>query len=209
MTLVISEIDKKELREQTLEIARQHKASWIELGQCLYTIYKDKLYKNWGFLAFETYCRKELGIKETTASKLIRSYAFLEREEPRILTSEFKEEQPPSGIPHYESVNLLRLARENKKIRTEDFAELRQAVLNAGKEPKEVRAQVKKVLSESEERSPAEVRRARRNTVIRRLVTFLGNVKKEVEAERLLPGYLLKQIADLSRKLEDQIEDNR
>ncbi len=203
-------IEKDGLREKALEIARQHKASWIQLGQYLHTIYKEKLYKKWGFLAFETYCRKELGVKETTASKLLKSYSFLEQEEPRIVKSEFADEESPNGIPHYESVNLLRLAKENKKIRTEDFADLRQAVLGAAKEPKEIRAQVKKILLEgSGGKSPAELRRARRNTVIKRLVSFLGNVKKELETEKLLPDYLLKQLADLSRKLEDQIEEER
>ena len=54
------------LRKKTLETAQRHKASWIELGQYLFSIQKDKLYKNWNYLSFETYCRKELGIKETT-----------------------------------------------------------------------------------------------------------------------------------------------
>ena len=57
------------LRQKTLETARRHKASWIELGQYLFSIQKDKLFKQWGFLSFETYCKKELDIKETTAAK--------------------------------------------------------------------------------------------------------------------------------------------
>ena len=84
-----------ELRVKTVEIAKKHKSSWIELGQHLFSIYKNKLFKEWGYQAFETYCRKELGIKETTASKLLKSYSFLEKEEPRIVKPEFPQEENP------------------------------------------------------------------------------------------------------------------
>lgn len=197
---------EKDLRRETLEIAKQHKASWIKLGQHLYTIQKDKFYKHWGFLSFETYCKKELGIKETTATKLLKSYAFLEKEEPRLAQADYSEEESPKAVPHYESVNLLRLARENKKLTPQDYAEVRDSVVNAGREPKEIRAQVKKLLSEYEVKDPKEVRRTRRNAAIKRLVTILSSTKRELESEGLLPAYLIKQINDLAAKLEDQIE---
>ena len=52
-------VDKKDalaeaIRKKTLEAARQHKASWIELGQYLNAIYKDKHFKEWGFLSLVT-----------------------------------------------------------------------------------------------------------------------------------------------------------
>src|SRR4051812_43890779 len=97
------------LREKTLETAKRHKASWIQLGQFLYTIYKDKHYKDWGFLTFETYVGKELHLKQTTAVKLLKSYYFLEKEEPKIL-ERANAEDPDELLPSYESVNVLRLA---------------------------------------------------------------------------------------------------
>ena len=198
---------KDSLRQKTLEAAKRHKASWIELGQFLFTINKDKLYKEWGYLVFETYCKKELGIKETTAAKLLKSYAFLEKEEPSLASTErFMEEDAPKDVPHYESVNLLRLAKENKNLTTNDFADLRESVIRHAKEPKEVRAQVKKLLSDREVKDPAEVRRTRRNTAIKRLVTMLSATKRVLESEGLLPAYLIKQISELAAKLEDQIE---
>ncbi len=201
------ETGKDSLRQKTQEAAKRHKASWIELGQYLLTIHKDKLYKEWGYLAFETYCKKELGIKETTAAKLLKSYSFLEKEEPRLASVErYLEEDAPKAVPHYESVNLLRLAKENKSLTTSDFADLREAVINKAKEPKEVRAQVKQILLEREPKDPVEVRRTRRNAAIRRLVTLLSSTKRELESEGLLPAYLIKQINDLAAKLEDQIE---
>src|SRR3989338_8674077 len=92
------EAGKESLRQKTQEAAKRHKASWIELGQFLLTIHKDKLYKEWGYLVFETYCKKELGIKETTAAKLLKSYSFLEKEEPTLASAErFMEEDAPKA----------------------------------------------------------------------------------------------------------------
>ncbi len=201
-------LDTSLLRKKVQEAARKHKASWIELGQFLHTVYKNKFFKSWGYLTFEGYCKSELGLKETTASKLIKSYYFLEKDEPRLAKEPLAETHHPNTIPNYEAVNLLRLAKLNKNITENDFSELRKAVLTDTKEPKEVRAQIKQILAsrQEEEKDSAEIRRDRRNTSIKRLITFLSNTKKELEVERLLPGYLLKQIADLTAKLEDQLE---
>jgi len=194
-----------ELRTKTVEIAKQHKASWIQLGQHLFSIYKNKLYKEWGYQAFDTYCRKELNIRETTASKLIKSYSFLEKEEPRIVKPDFKEEETPRKIPDYEAVNLLRLAKNNKNIPTNEFAELRNDVLNEGKEPKEVRAQVKKILETHAPKDTPEMKDQKRGSILRRLIGFLNSAKTQLEEEDLVPDYLLKQIDALTQKLEDQL----
>lgn len=196
----------EELREKTVEIAKKHKASWIQLGQHLFSIYKNKLYKEWGYQAFETYCQKELSIREATASKLIKSYSFLEREEPRIVKPDFTEEEAPRKIPDYEAVNVLRLAKNNKNIPTNEFAELRNDVLNEGKEVKEVRAQVKKILETHAPKETPEMKDQKRNSVLRRLIGFLNGAKTQLEEGDLVPDYLLKQIDALAQKLSDQLE---
>lgn len=195
-----------ELRIKTVEIAKQHKASWIQLGQHLFSIYKNKLYKEWGYQAFDAYCRKELNIRDTTASKLIKSYSFLEKEEPRIVRPDFKEEEAPKKIPDYEAVNLLRLAKNNKNIPTNEFAELRNDVLNEGKESKEVRATVKKILETHVPKDTPELKEQKRNSVLKRLIGFLNGAKAQLEEEDLVPDYLIKQIKALTSKLEDQLE---
>ncbi len=194
------------LRQRAGEVARKYKASWIELGQYLFAISKEKHYRDWGHLSFEAYCIKELGLKLNAASKLLKSYDFLEKEEPRYVESSFQDEESPKSIPNYESVNLLRLAKDNKKFSPQDYAEIRQSVLTAAKEPKEVRAQITKLLSQYEEKDPNEARKERRNAALKRLVTFLTSTKRELENGHLLPDYLLKQMGDLTQKLQDQIE---
>jgi hypothetical protein len=198
-------LEQDELREKVVEVARRHKASWMELGQYLYTIQRNKMYKYWGFIEFDGYCMKELGIKPLTALKMMRSYQFLEREEPKVIEARSGEDNLRK-IPSFEAVNILRLARKNKFLTAKDLDHIREEVLEDGKEPKEVRAHVRKLLSDREEKDPAEVRKSRRNAAIKRLISVLANTKKELESAHLLPAHLLKQMSELEQKLEDQIE---
>ena len=196
------------LRQKALETSKHYKAFWIELGQYLFSIYKDKHYKDWGYLAFETYCRKELGIKESTAAKLLKSYSFLEKEEPKIIKPDYSEEAAPQSIPHYENVNLLRLAKNNKNIPAEDFADLRKTVLTTDREPKEIRSQIKKIVEANAPREDVEeTRKSKRASALKRLITTLNRTKEELASEKLVPAYLLKQIEDLAQKLADQISE--
>ncbi len=196
------------LRNKVLDIAKKHKSSWIELGQCLYSVHKDKLFKSWGFMTFEAYCLKDLGLKQPTAAKLLKSYYFLEKEEPAMISAQKNEDAPAATVPHYESVNLLRLAKENEKIPAPELQKIRNAVLVAAKEPKEVRAQVKKIIDDfNRPDDPAEAKRMKRNSAIKRVVSVLQMAKKELEQERLLPEYLVKQMGELLEKLKDQVEE--
>ncbi len=200
------DIEQDELREKVVEVARRHKASWIELGQYLYTIQKNKMYKHWGFIEFDGYVAKELGVKPLTALKMVRSYMFLEREVPKVIESQSSGNESPKKIPSFEAVDVLRLAQKNKSLTSEELDQIRKDVLETGREPKEIRAQVRRLISEHEVKDPAEVRKTRRNQAIKRLITVLANTKKELAAGNLLPAYILKQIAELEQKLEDQIE---
>ncbi len=196
-----------ELRSQTLSAAKQFKTSWIELGQYLFSIHKEKLYKTWGYLSFETYCTKELSFKITTAAKLIKSYEFLEREEPRLADTSRVKEIPSALLPHYESVNLLRLAKNNEKLTPADLGFLRKSVLEKGHDPQEVRAQMKQIMQEKEaDREPDVVREQRKSALIKRLASALESVRRESVQDKLLPAFLIRQIEDLKEKLENQLK---
>lgn len=199
-------VEQDQLREKVVEVARRHKASWIELGQYLHTIQKNKIYKYWGYLEFDNYCMKELGIRPNTALKMTRSYLYLEREEPKVIESHNSAEENPRTIPSYESVNILRLARKNPLLKPNDVAALREHVFEDAKEPKEVRAHVRRLLSDREVKDSGEVRKGRRNAVIKRLISVLTSTRKELQNEKLLPAHILNQIDELSAKLQDQLE---
>ncbi|MCB9800014.1 MAG: hypothetical protein H6757_04570 [Candidatus Omnitrophica bacterium] len=198
--------DKDLLRQKAVESAKDFKSSWIRLGQFLFTIQKDKLYKAWGFLSFETYCVKEISVKQTTASKLLKSYQFLEKEEPRFVDDAYVKTEASSELPNYESVNLLRLAKHNDKLTPGNLNELRTAVLDKAKEPKEVRAQVKRMIEENDTRDEDEIVQEIKRTKIKRLSTLLKSAYQDMSKEKVVPKYLLDQILDLQKKLEDQLD---
>ncbi|MBI2094755.1 MAG: hypothetical protein HYT89_01130 [Candidatus Omnitrophica bacterium] len=141
-------------RYKALDAARGFKSSWIELGQCLFSVYRDKSYREWGYLTFEAYCAKEIGIRQPTAVKLLKSYAFLEREEPAFLKREALEERQPSRIPGYESVNALRLAKDNKDLSPTDYEAIREEVLDHAKEDGEVKKKIRYILKGGAKKSP-------------------------------------------------------
>ncbi len=204
--MTTSNVTAEGIREETREIGRRYRSAWIRLGQLLYSIHKDKHFKQWGYLTFEAYCMKELKLKESTAQKIIKSYSFLEKEEPRLVDQQFYAEEPSQTVPDYEAVNLLRLAKQNEKLTPDDFSVLRESVLDKGREAKEVRQQVRRLIEEKEDPEAPEIRNRKRNAAIRRLITTLKTTERELKEDQLLPDYLLKQMDELMKKLEDQIQ---
>ena len=60
-------IEEGSIRYRVLQSAKNFKTSWIDLGQALYSVWKDKSYKGWGYMTFDAYSQKEIGIKKATA----------------------------------------------------------------------------------------------------------------------------------------------
>lgn len=164
-------------RYRALDAAKHFKSSWIELGQLLFSIHRDKLFRDWGYLTFDAYCAKEVGIRRATAVKLLKSYGFLEREEPSFLKPESLEERKPDQIPSLESVNVLRLASENEDYPEDDYETLREAVLEKAQPEEELRKKVRYVLKTGEKKvSPDEARRAS----LKKLSQYLDTTRRDV-----------------------------
>ena len=49
----MADLQPGSLRHQTLEAAKRFKASWIELGRMLWTVYREKKFREWRYLTFE------------------------------------------------------------------------------------------------------------------------------------------------------------
>jgi hypothetical protein len=122
---IMDELDPASDRYQVLVVAGTFKSSWVALGEKLLHVKRNNLYKQWGFENFEDYCSREVRIKKPTAQKLTLAYSFIEKEEPQLITRH-TELKP---LPDYRSVELLRQAREEKEFTTEEYAALRQAVV--------------------------------------------------------------------------------
>jgi len=191
------------LRYLTLDSARSFKSSWIELGQALFAIYRDKKFKEWGYLTFEAYCSKEIGIRQATGLKLLKSYSFLEREAP-VFLKKASEEQKPNQIPSVESVNALRLAKTSERIPESDYQKLREEVLDNAQEETQVKKKIRTILQAHPAKLTAETKDPvkRKQIFVKKILTQLRAAKLELE-EISMPPSVLKQLDSLIVLLED------
>lgn len=198
----MSSIPEDSIRYKILKSAKDFKTSWVDLGQALYSVWRDKSYKEWGYLTFDAYTSKEIGIKKPTAMKLLKSYFFLEKEEPLYLQKNFTESSDPSKLPTYESVNLLRLAKNKNALDKDDYAGLKESILEMGKDAREVKKDLTTLMRQREELEPEEARRKRKVAVIKRLLSALKTLKTDLETSKMLPVSTIKEVANLIHKIE-------
>jgi len=198
-------VDKGSLRYRILENAKQFKTSWIGLGQSLYAAWKEKMYRQWGYQTFEAYTAKEIGIRKPTALKLLKSYYFLEKEAPAYLSQERSNQARPATLPSYESVNLLRLAKDRQALDEKDYAHLKKDVLDHGKEPQEVRKGLTAFIKQREELDPEEAREKKRSATVRRLLSLLKAVRNDLEINKLVPAEVIRETSRLIRRIEEEL----
>jgi len=202
-------LDEGSIRYRILRSAKNFKVSWIELGQSLYSVWADKNYRDWGYSTFEAYTAKEIGIKKATALKLLKSYYFLEKEEPSYLQKERAgtpagKPAPVASVPSYESVNLLRLAKK-KALDEDEYRTLRSDVLESGKDASDVRPSLTGIMRSREELEPDEARAKRKDAVLKRFLSTLKALRTEAAHSKMLPAPLLKDAAALISKIEAEI----
>ena len=198
-------IPEATLRHQILKNAKTFKTSWIGLGQALYTAWRDKLYKEWGYSTFDIYVAKEIGIRKQTALKLLKSYQFLERKEPLYLRKEYVDDTNTANLPNYESVNVLRLASKKKVLDEDDYTELKKNVFQKGKDASSMRKDVTSLIRQREELEPEQARQKRKLTIIKRLVSTLRTLHGEIKMSKILPVKLANETAKLIKELESEI----
>lgn len=198
-------VDKDSLRYQILQNAKDFKTSWIELGRTLYSVWRDKLYKGWGYGKFEVYSSREIGIRKQTAMKLLKSYYFLEKEEPGYLRDDYIESVPAGVVPTYESVDLLRLAKNKKILDNEDYSNFKKEVFEKGKDAAQARRDLTTLIRQRQELDPEEAHKKRKFSTVKRLIGVLKSLREEVESQKLLPAPLIREAASLIKKLEEEI----
>lgn len=203
----MKDMDKTSLRYLTLQNARHFKTSWIEFGQSLYTVWKDKLYKDWGYNHFDTYAIKEIGIRKQTALKLLRSYRFLEHEEPRYVSKDYNDGAQASEVPTYEAVNELRLASAKKDIPRSDYEDIKKKVLERGQDARAVKKDLTAIIKRREELEPREAWQKRKIALLKRFLGVLKSARREIGILKVLPAQIIKDADNLIRKLETEISN--
>ncbi|MCF6180167.1 MAG: hypothetical protein L3J63_12395 [Geopsychrobacter sp.] len=122
---LMRELDPTSPRYQVLATARQFKSSWVELGEQLIKVKNQAEFQGWGYESFDDYCAKEIRIRKETARKLTLAYRYLEQEEPGLLGTE-RRLQP---LPDYRAIDLLRQAREEQNFSADEYARLRESII--------------------------------------------------------------------------------
>lgn len=188
------------IRHEALEAAKRFKSSWIELGRILWTVQREKKFREWGYLTFEAYCAKEVGIRAATAKKLLQSYFFLEREEPSTLRR-LLSEAAPTQLPSPDSVQILRLLKNRQEVAPDDYQKVRSYVLEKGKEAPEVRREVRTLLQAAGPDSE-EVEQAHAKSAVRRMIGTLRSIRRQLSGADWVPRKVLEEIEGLAKKLE-------
>jgi hypothetical protein len=198
-------LDANSLRYHILESARSFKTSWIKLGRSLYTAWRDKCFKEWGYASFDIYTSRELGIRKNTAMKLLRSYYFLEKEEPGYLKHDYSKESNAATLPSYESIDVLRLAKNKKELDEQDYDSLKKDIFEKGKDARQIKKDLTALIRQRQELDPQEALAKRRTAVVRRFLGTLKSLKNELETAKLVPYSLIKEAGDLIKKLEAEL----
>lgn len=194
------------LRYRVLESAKDFKTSWIELGRALYTVYKDRHYKEWGYGSFDVYVARELGIRKQTAMKLLRSYYFLEKEEPAYLKEDYVASADAATIPNYEAVDVLRLARNKKNLGSEDYLRFKKEIFEKGKDYRQARKDLTALIRQRDELEPQEAYQKKKTATVKRFLGTLKSLQREMETSKLLPAPLIQEARELIQKLQEQID---
>ncbi len=201
----MSQLDENSLRYQILESAKNFKTSWIDLGRALYSVWKDKLYKEWGYSTFDAYTIREIGIRKQTSMKLLRSYYFLEQEEPGYLKEDYVQSSEAASLPSYESIDVLRLAKNKKLLDEADYDNFKKAIFEKGKDAREVKKDLTAIIRQREELEPEEARERKRISTVKRFLSTLKSLKEEITVSKLVSASIIKEVSKLIDKLESEI----
>ena len=200
-------LDIHSLRYHVLESAKNFKCSWIDLGRSLYSVYKDKLYKEWGYLSFDIYVSRETGIRKQTAMKLLKSYYFLEKEEPQYLKNEYTASTQPAHLPSYEAVNILRQAKNNKGLDVDDYANLKKEIFEKGRDAVELKKNLGVIIRQRQELDPEAAQEQKKFSALKRLLVQLRLLKQEVVVLKLLSVPLIKDLDNLIKNIDQEIKE--
>ena len=196
----------QELRGRAQEGAKSFKTSWIELAQVLYAIHRDKLYEYWGYERFEHYTEREIGLKKTMALKLVKTYFFVEQEEPLYLNKDFAEQRGASTVPELDAISVLRMARTKKELTKHDYAELRKQVFDKGRGAMAVRKDLTALMKERKQVDPDEEREQRSRASLRRFMNALRSFQKDMDTLKVVRVDILKKAEELFKELEAEVE---
>jgi hypothetical protein len=184
------------MRRRILEGAQRFKSAWLDFGRLLADVRRKELWRAWGHASFERYCSRELFIRNATADKLTRSYAFLERHEPELVRARGEPRAPP-----FEVIEVLSRAEAAGRLPEAGWRDLRDEVL----ERPPTAAAMNRTLSQRY--GPAAPPPARPQADrLARLAAAAQRLARACEEETSIPRSLVRRAADLAGEIESLME---
>jgi hypothetical protein len=180
-------------RHTVLLAAKRFKASWVELGKLLVKVRDDALFEQWGYETFESYCAREIHIRKATAYKLVRSFTFLNRHEPKAVASDDIAERAPA----FEVVEVLAEAEERGQLTAAEYRDVRDTIWESERPTSELRRELTERFPRP---APAAVADA---VVLRRLAQAAKSLASQLGACRRVP----KTVAERAAALADDVEE--
>lgn len=195
----LEELDPSSVRYQVLVSLRKFRSSWVELGRLLTEIAYGGDYKEWGYEDFEIYCARELGLKKPTVKKLMVSFNYMKSYAPERL--ENSDESAGYDVPDYQTVELLKKARDREDIEEDEKEELhRLAFDNASEEGvlrKEIRSRLRPACDEDIEEA-----NSTRRSDIEGILRLARNLRQKLAGARGIPDGLKDRIDQALLELE-------
>ena len=191
---------------RSLSAVRDFKASWVAVGEELTAVREGSLFERWGYTSFETYCRRELRIKNETANKLTRSFSFLRDHEPTALDQRQERELPPLDV-----VDLLSQARERARVEPSQLDSIRQEVFDPELAPP-TRNQVVKRFREIDPDAFKPAPRAPRpdaDAELRRALLLAERLQSVLEVLPRISREAIKNVRALVAELREKFERTR
>jgi len=193
-TDAIDEIPAGSFRAEVVESSRRFKASWLDLARHLVRVRGEGLWQEWGFATFEAYCARELRIKKATAQKLVMSYGFLEKHEPRAL----EDEAVARNVPAVEVIEVLSKAAERGQLDEAAYRDVRESLWERPIEPSQLKRELAKRFPEPE----AEEQEAPVDLELRRFAAQARKLAREVAGSKRVPRAVAERAAALAEDLE-------
>lgn len=199
----LTNMNPAEVRDLVQKATLDFKNSWRNLAQALFTVFTDKLYRNWGYDKFDQYTEKEVHIRKHTVMKLIRSYAFLEKEEESLYITDETEDKSSTDRPSLtlEAADILRKAK--RSLDDDGYKQVKKDIIHRGKESREVKKDLTAlIMKRRKDVNPEEERTKHRKITINRFLGLLRSFKNEIEVLKILPSTVAKEIEQLLKSIQ-------
>jgi hypothetical protein len=203
----LDQVESGTVRHKLLSIARAFKRSWVELGEKLEAVRTSRSWEDWEYSSFEDYCVNEIGIRSSTAKKLVNSVRFLEQHAPETLRAD----GVIAPVPDLAVVDRLAGVAKRGAVSSADLAKLNETALTEPTvSPAEISRAIRETQSwknyaEEQEYLRAE-RRASNGTDWRPILAAAKRLQELLESNVETPQKLLDGVGKIVTAIEELCE---